>query len=258
VRFNEIISLLLFVAVVAAGAVVAKSAIPALRVLVALPLVFFIPGYAILSCHGKDAASGPGRILYAAGLSLAAVIACGFFLHIFHALSPLPWALLLILVSVLLYRAAPQNRVAPTARPPRPHWRISRAEAVMFAGAAILAIGALAIGRHEALAHSEFKYTEFWMVSQDPGKTNALTIGLKNEEGEPASYDVEYMVGGQIAGRLPPFQLAPAESWTHTINTSIPADRFQRVEAWLFKNGDHHTVYRRVWADLGSPKREGL
>jgi hypothetical protein len=189
---------------------------------------------------------------------LAAVIAGGFVLHFFGALSPEPWAGLLILVSVFVYRAAPKSLPATTPRAPGAPWRVSRAEAFMLAAAAVLAVGALVIDRREALAHSEFKYTEFWMVSKDPGKTNALTIGVKNKEGEAASYEAEYMVGGQIAGRFPPFQLAPGEVWTQALNTAIPADRVQRVEAWLFKNGDHHTVYRRVWADIGSAMRGGL
>ncbi len=252
--------LLLFIAVAVSGLTVVALLIPALRAFAALALVFYIPGHAIVLLFRKDTTASHDRILYASGLNLAAVIAGGFFLHIFGSMTPVQWAVLLISASAFAFafRAAPQR--LPSIEQPRPRhtWRVSGLEALMFAGAAILTVGAFAIDWREAMAHSEFKYTEFWMVAEDPGKPNALTAGVKNEEGEPASYDIEYTVDGQIAGQSASFRLAPGEVWTSALNTGIRADRVQRVEAWLFKNGDRHTVYRRVWADIGIAGREDL
>ncbi len=251
---------LLFIAVAVLGLTIVALLIPAMRAFAALALVFYIPGHAIVHIFRKETIASHDRILYASGLSLAIVIAGGFFLHIFGSMTPFQWAVLLISVSAFAFafRAAPQRQPAIEQPHPRNTWRVSGLEALMFIGAAILTVGAFAIDRREAMAHSEFRYTEFWMVAKDPGKPNALTIGVKNDEGEPASYDIEYTVNRQIAGHSAPFRLAPGEVWTSALDTSIRADRIQRAEAWLFKNGDHHTVYRRVWADIGIAGREDL
>jgi hypothetical protein len=100
-----------------------------------------------------------------------------------------------------------------------------------------------------AAVHVEFKFTEFWMTYD--GAPNVLTVGIRNSEGGPESYDVEVMTEGQIMRHWPGISLQPGETWTAPLNTTVKADQIQRVEAWLFRNGDHRSVYRRVWADIG-------
>jgi hypothetical protein len=259
-RFVDQKRQLLLLGMAAAGTVAVILLVSAGRVLIALALVFYIPGYSILQLFGRDPTATTGQILYACALSLGVVIIGGFFLHLSGSMTPVQWAILLIAVSAIAFRyRAPRDAQKPVELPHSQNaWHVSASEALMIAGAVILAISALAIDRREAAAHSEFKYSEFWMVPQNPGKPNVLTIGVKNEEGQPASYDVEYMTGGQFAGHLPSFRLAPGEVWASELNAAIRPDQVQRVEAWLFKNGDHHTVYRRVWADIGRARPEGL
>jgi uncharacterized membrane protein YidH (DUF202 family) len=228
------------------------------RAIIAIYVIFYLPGnmsFRLLNPHRR---ADINYMLYSFGLSTVITIASGFLLSFAGSMTSAGWTILLGLISIIAYafhrwrraRSALEQRHEYTFFP------VSGLEASMLICATVITASALMIDRHEAVAHSEFKYTEFWMVSQDPGKPNLLTLGVKNNEGEPAFYEIEYMADGQIAGRLPAFRLQPGDVWTSVLETGLQAGRIQRVEAWLFKNKDHSIIYRRVWADIGSRSRE--
>ncbi len=244
--------LLLFSAALLLGLIAAAPESWALRVLLALPLVFYIPGHMMLRLFPCYSRMGLEGALYAFGVSIAIIILAGFFLHAVGQMTPLGWALLLCSISAVSWGAAEWRTNAArhlniySIRP-----TVTPRQALMLACAAIVASAAVLYERQTANAYSEFKYTEFWMVPQDASNPNALTIGIANHEGKPASYEVEFIEDAQIAGAWRSILLEPGEIWTSAFNASLRADRIQRVEAWLFKNQDHSTVYRRVWADIG-------
>ena len=124
-------------------------------------------------------------------------------------------------------------------------------EAIMLAVAALTVVCAFIMEYHAAAKHADFRFTEFWMTPQ--GAPNVLTIGIRNSEGEPTTYEVEATSGGLSAGRWLGISLKPGETWTEVFSTAFKPNDIQRVEAWLFKNNDHRSVYRRVWADIGRP-----
>lgn len=251
-RLVNLETLLLCSAALLLGLIAAAPNSWALRALLALPLVFYIPGHMILRLFPCYSRIGLEGVLYAFGVSIAIVILGGFFLHAIGQMTPLGWALLLCSISAVSWGAAGWRRNA--AR----HLHISFGrmavtpwQALMVSCAAILAFGAILHERQAAKAYSEFRYTEFWMIPQDASNPNALTIGIANHEGKTASYEVELIEDAQIAGAWRSILLQPGEIWTSAFNATFRADRIQRVEAWLFKNKDHRTVYRRVWADIG-------
>jgi uncharacterized membrane protein len=233
----------------------AVFAVLRLGYLIEIPLVLYLPGHAILRAAGPRSLTGFDRVLFAFALSLVIVIIGGFLLHMIGFMTPAAWAVYLISAISIAWASAKK----PKERPPSENrWAtLTAADGVMLASAAFLAIGALMIDRREATAHSEFKYSEFWIVPQNAQAPNPLTIGIRNKEGKPSTYEVEFMVDGQISGRTA-VRLQPDEVWTSEIDVGVKAGRVERVEAWLFKDGDHRTVYRRVWADIGRASKGAL
>ncbi len=232
--------------------VLAKYLGVALGALLALPLVLYLPGHLILrqlrGCTSVDL----DHVVFAFGLSVAVVIAGGFLLHLIGFMKPIAWAILLVSIPAVAWAIG--GSWLPRGDAKNQNWSIlataPRRDVLMFALAAACAFSAYAIDRGVAVGHSEFKFTEFWMVSQDARNPNALTIGVKNNEGGQASYEVEVMMQGQIAGSWRTISLLPGETWTSEFNAGLRAGHIQRVEAWLFKDHDHRTVYRRVWKDI--------
>ena len=51
------------------------------------------------------------------------------------------------------------------------------------------------------------------------------------------------------------FVETPGEVWVAPLNAAAPGKGFQRVEAWLFKDGDQRMIYRRVWTDIATFSR---
>ena len=246
-KFTSLERLLLLSAALLLGLIVAVPGARVLRALLALPLVFYIPGYMVLRLFGRHPGTHLEDTLYAFGVSVVIVISGGFFLNAIGHMTPLGWALLLCSISALSWAASSWR----TRDSVSVHWRISLLQALTLVCAALMAAGSMFYERQAAMAYAEFKYTEFWMVSQDPANPNGLTIGIANREGKPASYEVEFMQDKQIAGAWRSIRLEPGEIWTEVLNAGLKPDGNERVEALLFKDGDYRTVYRRVWADLG-------
>ena len=214
--------------------------------LLLVPVVFYLPGHILLRYLRKTDPIDLEHVLFAFGLSVAIVIAFGFLLHLFGLVRPIAWAIVFTVIAAIgLAKLGISRKLAED----QPALKVSMRDALMLSAATALVMCVFVLDYRAAAVHAEFKFTEFWMTYN--GAPNDLTVGIRNSEGGPATYDVEVMTEGQIMRHWLGISLLPGETWTVPLNTTVKAGQIQRVEAWLFKNGDHRTVYRRVWADIG-------
>jgi hypothetical protein len=251
-----------------AGARAWGWSVPLLLVFLALPLVMFLPGLAIIRFALNPAPFRLEHILLACGLSVAITILGGLALHVLGALTPTGWATLLGGITAAFAVAAPRRvgSVGGVGTEPgtnrKDTWRydrlaansvpsLSRRQAAMFACAAVIAAGAFLVARQGAMAHKEFPATEFWMVPELGCCPNALTLGIRNLEDDTVEYDVEITLEGQVVGAFRSIELRPGEEWISDANLPFRPGSGRRAEARLFKNHDHSLIYRRVWADIG-------
>jgi uncharacterized membrane protein len=221
---------------------------PVLRTLFGLPLVFYLPGYAILRAAFRELRTGLAGTVFAAGLSIAVAIFCGFVLHLAGGLTPKGWAIALGAVTLVACGAAYVRDCSPSS--PR---RQSARDGAPTAGqvmvmicAAMIAAGAVTLARQWAIAHPEFTYTEFWIVPHIE-RREAFTIGVKNAERTPSSYDLELMLDNRTVAVLRSIQLRIGETWISDFFLPMESGTTHTAEARLFRNGDSHLVYRRVW-----------
>jgi uncharacterized membrane protein len=238
------------------GAVALTYGADELRVSFALPLIFILPGHAILAAAMPSAPRGLQRIVFAVGLSLAVVVIGGFLLNLVHALTPLGWFSFLSGMTLAGYAAALYRRWTVGWQIPLnyvPEWKFPLKSAALYSAAAAAVVVAFTIVTAETQRiHQQADFTEFWMQPERTAEIGLVKIGMRNAEHQAMSYDVELMLNDQLIGAWRNIKLQSNEVWTKTID--LPGgDRRQRLEAWLFKSGDHTKVYRRVWLADRSP-----
>lgn len=236
-------------AVAAACAVVALLVpVVPIRVLAALPLALFLPGFALAAAIFPGAEAGRRqRLVLCLGLSLI-VLALGSLL-----LDVAPggirsgwWALLLFLVVLGGCRGAALRRSSPprgSILPRRPRLRM--------ANAALLSLGALGTVAALVLAfvplgakHAE-GYTEMWIRPLGGASKTGVEIGVGSREQHPTGYSLKIRVGGAPLGGRREFSLRPGQSKTLGFSTPASGGGSVPVSATLFKDGEAG-AYRRV------------
>jgi uncharacterized membrane protein len=225
-----------------------------LRVLVAAPLILFLPGYAIAA-----ATFARGRIPFAqtlvlsVGLSLA-VLALGALL-----LNYLPggiragwWALLLFFVVLGACRAAavrrPKRRQASgSSSLPRP----SLAQSGMLAGGALAILAAIVLAYVPLGAANAVGYTEMWIRPLHGAKSGVeVGVGSGEQEDVPYRLFVKFGDGEPPQGRR--FTLAPGETRKVRLLTEGAPQAAKKIDAALFREDQPGSgAYRRVSTWIG-------
>lgn len=218
---------------------------PALRTLLGLPLVFYLPGYAILRAAFREPRFGLAGTIFAVGLSIAMTIFCGLVLHLLGALTPEGWAIVLA-VAVWAACGAAFLRSRPAKRRPVRRAPLAAVQATMLICAVLIAIGTIVLARQWASAHPQFAYTEFWMVPHVSGG-GVVTIGVKNAERARSTYDLELLFDDQTVAVRRSIQLGVGETWHSDFALPMGIGAANAAEARLFRAEDNHLVYRRVW-----------
>lgn len=219
-----------------------------LCLVVALPLVLFLPGYAL-----SAAIFARGRIplrhllVLSIGLSLA-VLALGALL-----LNYLPggirtgwWALLLVIVVFAAARGAairrPSHRAAPS-----PSWRprLNPVQAVLFAGGALAIVAAIVLAFIPVGAKDALGYTQMW-IQPLAGEKTGVEIGVGSGEQREATYRLWVKFGDGEAPQGRYFKLAPGEIHHIRLLTEEPPAGAEQIRAALFKQSQPDHAYRRV------------
>ena len=218
-----------------------------------LPLVFFLPGNSILAAYLPTEPRGLTRLVFSVGLSLAMVILIGLVLHLFSAMTAAGWLFALCAVTAAGYAEAAMRNFGVASPWPSFKWNLS------FTGFAVSGalLGVLALAFFIATAadfeHQEAHFTEFWMAPDRTEEIGSVNIGIKNVEAKAAAYDLELMLDNRLIATWRDVHVDRGK--TLILPVDLPSSgRSHRLEAWLFKAGDHQHVYRRVWLE---PKQPG-
>jgi Protein of unknown function (DUF1616) len=241
----------------ASGAAVACAllaiAVPweGLRLLVALPLAFVLPGYAVVA-----AAFGPRRLeltqtlMLSLGCSLAVLCLGGLILNYLPGgIQTASWAALLALVVVLaccgaaLHRreAGPGEEALLLPRPPRPRWVDILCGAVVLA----LAAGAIGLANTPLPAGDAAGYTSLWIL---PAGTagDAVRLGVSSSEQGRRSYLLQLQVGDGPKETISRFALRPGDERAFTVPVALSGHGPALVSGLLFRGSDPVTPLRKV------------
>jgi uncharacterized membrane protein len=260
------------VAAVACALVATLLPWEAVRLVVALPLAVFLPGYAVAA-----AAFAPYRldsqrlamVTLACGLS---VICLGGLL-----LDPLPggirtltWALLLVLVVIGASRAAAlrrtrgrprEGRRARSPRGERPRrrngLRVRPVDAACGALALAAAVAALVIAYTPLPAGDAAGYTALWMLPGHRQVSPTVRVGVISAEQGAEQYRLQVRSGRSQRLRVYRFGLKPGEERRFRVPVELAASGSTRVAASLYTQSRQDRLYRRVttWLPPGAGAR---
>jgi len=249
--------LLLNILVVLLIVIIAISPSNVLRIILGLPFVLFLPGYALVSAlyPREGDPGGMERVALSFGLSIVVTIAVGFIL------SYTPWGLSLypILLTLTFFivansaiacyrrrRLAAEERFALSLQMALPRWaglsNLDKALSIVLVVSVLAAIGVLAYV--VAAPKVGERFTEFYVLGDYPeelalGEEATVTLGIINHEGQETSYYIEVMIDGVRNGQVGPLILADEEKWEQEVSF-VPdeAGDDQKVEFLLYKDGE--------------------
>jgi uncharacterized membrane protein len=214
--------------------------------LLALPLVFVLPGYALTAVLFPKGGLGlPETLAFSLGLSLATDIVGGLVINLTpQGLAVLPW--MLFLVSVTLGASA----IAARRRPQRLELVASQSgiglnvgQIFLFGLSIVLVVSAVMIVRIQ-LAQPSTQFTELWTLPNSALGQNAVDVGIRNSEVGKTEYKLEIQVGGNRVYESSPIALLPGETWEQVIPLPIPAAGDMQV--LLYRADNPGKVYRQV------------
>jgi len=237
------------IAAIVAALVAALVPWEVVRILAALPLAVFLPGYAIAAAAFSAQRLDLQRLtmlVLLCGLSLLCL--GGIVLNFLPGgIRTVTWALLLVVVIVAAARAAAVRRAGPD-RPwrgwTRPRVRGWDLACALFAVAAVA--GALIFAYTPLPASKAVGYTALWML---PGKATAapaVKVGVISAEQDRQRYRLRVRVGKNDKPTVYRLALDPGEERVLRVPVDSARGKSTRVAASLYDTDHPQKLYRRV------------
>jgi uncharacterized membrane protein len=228
------------------------------RIVAALPLTLFLPGYAIVAvAFGSSELALPKRMMLSVGISLMVLVLGALVLNVFpFGIRTASWAVLLPLVVLAACRGAALRREKPRQRrerPPADRFRPSLGSVALIAAAVVLAGAALVLAQKPLPAKNAEGFTVLWMLPAD-AREDAVVVGVESDKQDPASYRLEVTVGGESRPREYRVQLDPGEERTFEVEVPPRSGGRTRVVASLYRKSEPQRLYRRVTSWLPRQK----
>jgi hypothetical protein len=222
-----------------------------IRLICALPLVFFLPGYAITAALLPSRSLGKAeRLLFSLGVSIAVTALSGLVLNwTAWGVQTSTWAITLttivLLASAIAWLRRRQDAV-DTARLIERHFKL-RFRDGLFVGLAVLVTGA-AVGLTQlpVAPNGVAGYTSLWMIPANPGNSNDFRLGINSEEFTDTHYRLQISIGDQVVQEWPDLSLKPGEKWETEIKLQSDLVGSGPIVADLYKLNDPGTIYRHV------------
>jgi uncharacterized membrane protein len=222
-----------------------------LRLVFGLPMALFAPGYALTTAFLPSLTQAfPNRLMYAIGLSLAITILTGLLLNLTH--DGLTGTLFMgVLGSISLSAGIIAlirrwQEIRDGDETPLPIIRLSASHTALFAAAALLVFGALAVTRTAVMDEAHPGFTQLWLTPFYPSSEQYVEIGLHSVENTLVEYRIEFRIGEHVITEWSPVSLQPDGLWQKVIHIAEKPQRGERAEVVVYKLDDPDTVYRHA------------
>jgi uncharacterized membrane protein len=227
---------------------------PAIGIILALPLVFVLPGYTLTEAmFHKRALEASHRLLLSLGLSLAIDILGGFILNMLPAgLQARSWAVLLGLLTAVFsllvgyLRRGTQLYGAQSAR-----FRFTIYEFILFGLATTVAILSVQYSAISLAQQPHPGFTQLWMLpSVQAEKSCAVRLGVRSFESTSVTYRIVMTMNGTQVMTEPSVVLAPQGEWDRLVPVTLTTAGNAYIEVRLYRLDRPETVYREVTLTL--------
>ncbi len=232
------------------------SHVPVIGIMLALPLIFVLPGYTLTQAlFHKRSLGVPARLLFSLGLSVAIDILGGLILNLLPAgLHRISWAVLLgLLTAVFSLPVAYLRRAAPVSGVRLPGLRFTISSSVLFGLAIVVVALSIAYDAIGVAQQTHPSFTQLWMLpTVQSGKSCAVRLGLRSFESTSVTYRVTMTIEKAQAATWPSVVLAPQGEWDRLVPIPPKITDNVFVEAQLYRVDNPQTVYREVNLTLHS------
>lgn len=239
--------------------------------LFALPLTFFLPGYALTQILFRRRVPGQAQgstnslilrpnlklghpvgnsdiFLLSFGLSMAIDVLVGFGLNILPiGLQPLSWVVSLGLLTticvvlVIVFRRSDIPRAATTSKV-----RITLQDYVLFGLALLVVISAVWVSIIRPL-QPQPSFTQFWMVPANQStKTCTVSIGVQSFETISETYQIVMIVNNIKTNTWSSIVLSPQQKWVQLVPVISGVANNLNIEARLYRISNPGRAYRDV------------
>jgi uncharacterized membrane protein len=226
------------------------STTSALGIILALPLVFVLPGYTLTEAmFHKRALAASHRLMLSLGLSLAIDILGGLVLNLLPiGLQATSWAVLLgLLTAVFALLAAMLRRGARVYRAQPLKFPVSIYACFLLGLATIVAVLAVQYSAINLAQQPHPGFTQLWMLpSVRSGKSCAVRLGVRSFESTSVTYRIVLTVNKVQVMTWPSVVLAPQEQWDQSVPIASGTTGSVYVEVRLYKLDKPEIVYREV------------
>ena len=218
-----------------------------MRILLTLPLIFFLPGYGITALlFPHRVLDIPARLLLSVGLSLATTAFSGLILHLTPAGIQLQNPLLVMLISgsgLLGLYFLVRDAVHTDSITNLTQIGFNARQVLLFVLAAVIAATAVMVARTPTSPNNLAGYTLFWVQpNNQPAK---LGVGVRSEEFKTTKYHLRFEIK-EILHDGPTFELKPGQTWEGSIELDGSRLAGQPVTLLLYRLDHPNDVYRRV------------
>ncbi len=220
------------------------------RIVAALPLTLFLPGYAIVAvAFGSDEPAWPKRLTLSFAVSLMVLALGALALNAFpFGIRTASWAVLLVAVVIAACLWAARRRDRPQSREGRRSFlaglRPSWGSVAMLVAAATIAAAALVIAQKPLSAKNAEGFTALWMLPTD-AEEDAVRVGVVSSEQNPASYRLEVKVENR-SRRDYRVDLDPGQEESFEVEVPRRPGGRTHVVASLYRQGEPRRLFRRV------------
>jgi uncharacterized membrane protein len=248
INLHEQWELILFLVVGIIGVAAAMIGAPvALRIIFGLPIVVFIPGYALVTAlfPSNEGLDGLERIALSFGLSFAIIplMALGIEFSPWKlTLGPIAGSLLSLTVLLTLVAAWRRHRLSKDLRfvaeiprpslPPTSNWSTTSKIGAGVLVAALLVFG----GSSAALVAQRLgsdPSTDFAILNQSGqaafyprdfanGQAQQIQLQIENHENKDVNYSLDVMAGSTSVGSIDSIHVAKGDVWQQPVTIKIP------------------------------------
>lgn len=218
------------------------------RLIFALPLVFFMPGYAVVEAvFPAHVLGAPERLLFSLGLSLIGGVFGGLVLNTTPwGLQAGSWAALLSAITLGASIVAWLRRRKTTTIVVKRRLGLDGRQTFLLGLASVGVIGALAIASIGAAQPRNTGFTQLWILPTEGIDSETVQLGVKNMETETMNYRLQLTMDERPVKDWTPITLQPGETWETTFTLPSGRVKAKTVEALLYRLDDPKTVYRKV------------
>jgi hypothetical protein len=238
------------VAAVLCALVAALVPVEIVRVIAALPLALYLPGFALVAAAFDGEELAPlKRMTIEVAVSLIVLVLSAFVLNVFpFGLTTASWAVLLPLVVIAGCLWAARRRGKAAGPAPAPFASVGRpaTRTIVLVGAAIV-IGAasIALAQQPLPAKHADGYTALWMLPAN-AREKAVVVGVQSNEQDPDSYRLRITTGGGSQSQTYRIKLDPGEEKTFKAKVPSRSTGRTHVVASLYREGEPERLFRRV------------